>query len=102
MEEIISLTAKEVRDIAIQKHHMLYQENFDRNIKNIDELILKRANLGNTNCKLCTRYNKGCYFLIYPFDKDKNTMIQNITTYYKGLGFNIIEEDELLVIEWSD
>ena len=98
----MSLTAKEAKDIALRKHQLLYKKFFDENIDTIDKLILKEAEQGITKCQVSTRYCTHMHFLVYPFDEDKNTMIQNVTTYYKGLGFNIIEEDELLVIEWSD
>lgn len=40
-------------------------------------------------------------FLVYPFDEDRKTMIQDVKVYYKGLEFNVDEQEEKLIIDWS-
>lgn len=97
----MSLTAKEAKDIAFRKHQLLYKKLFDENIDTIDKLILKKAEQGITKCQVYTRYCSCMCFLVYPFDEDRKTMVQNVKTYYKGLGFNVDEQEEILIIDWS-
>ena len=97
----MSLTAKEAKDIALRKHQLLYKKLFDENIDTIDKLVLKKAEQGITKCQVYTRYCTHMCFLTYPFDEDRETMVQNVKVYYKGLGFNVDIQEERLIIDWS-
>lgn len=97
----MSLTKKEANEQADAKHKILYNHLFEKNVKNIDELIKQKIEKGKFECIICNRYCTHMFYLEFPYEEDRFFMEVQIKKYYKDLGYVIKTEDDYITIDWS-